>query len=126
MRFLTIILASIVLLGQGCFTVRAASPMHETEFFMLVEDMPLMTGLVELQDETLSFDKPEGRIIESYASMENITRQQVVEYYKVILPQFGWGRVKDNVFFRAHEYLELSFVERAGKAFLRVTVRPTL
>lgn len=93
---------------------------------MLVEDMPLMPGLAELQDETVSFDKPEGRIIESYAVMDNITREQVSEYYKITLPQFGWGRVKDNVYFRGQEYLELLFVERAEKTFLRVTVRPTL
>lgn len=99
---------------------------QETAFFLQIEDMPLMPGLTELTDETISYDKPEGRIIESYAIMEDISRAQVTLYYKATLPQFGWGAVKENVFFRGREYLELSFVERAGKSFLRVMVKPTL
>lgn len=99
---------------------------QEVEFFTLVEDMPLMPGLSELVDETTSFDKPEGRIIEAFAAIESgVTPAQISAYYKVTLPQFGWGAVKNDVFFRRKEHLELHFIKRGGQDFMQVTVRPS-
>ena len=96
-------------------------------FFLSIEDMPLMSGLEELPQDTMSFDKPEGRIIESYAILrDGITREQVFTYYKVTLPQFGWGHVRGNQYFRGKEYLDLSFVEKDGQDFLKIMVKPSL
>lgn len=124
-------LLMMVLLGMTAQIGRVYAgslPNQETAFFLLIEDMPLMDGLVELEDESVSFDKPEGRIIESYALMDQITKEQVTEYYKNTMPQFGWGRVKENMFYSNanKESLELSFMERGGKKFLKVSVFPSL
>ena len=98
----------------------------DVAFFTSLEDVPLMPGLTEIPDETVSFDKPEGRIIESSAMMQGVNRQQVSLYYKVSLPQFGWGEVQENVFYRGQEYLELSFFRRGDVDYVRIMVRPTL
>ena len=37
------------------------------QFFENLQDIPLMPGLVERGDDTLFFDKPEGRVVESVA-----------------------------------------------------------
>ena len=93
---------------------------------MSLEDIPLMPGLEEIPAETLSFDKPEGRIIESYAYLHSITQSQVIKYYADALPQFGWGKTTQNKYFRGQEYLELSFETREKQTFLRIVIRPSL
>jgi hypothetical protein len=98
----------------------------ETEFFLSLEDIPLMQGLEELPDSTVSFDKPEGRIIESYALMHNATRAQVLAYYKQVLPQFGWGPAGGNKYFREREHLEISFENHGKTPLLKIMVRPSL
>lgn len=99
----------------------------EPEFFMSLEDIPLMQGLTELPDRTVSYDKPEGKIVESVASMQGITRAQVLNYYRAVLPQFGWQIMDEgNMYFRGHEYIEIAFDEDAGQSFVRIMVKPTL
>lgn len=98
----------------------------ETVFFSQLEDVPLMPGLTELADQTVFFDKPEGRIIESVALMGDASRRDVEVYYGGILAQFGWGRIDDTRFFREKEYLELSFENRDGDDVVKIMVRPSL
>lgn len=100
---------------------------NDPEFFMSLEDIPLMQGLTELSDRTVSYDKPEGKIVESVASMQGVTRVQVLNYYRAVLPQFGWQLMDEgNMFFRGHEYIEIAFDEEAGQSFVRIMVKPTL
>jgi hypothetical protein len=99
----------------------------EPEFFMSLEDIPLMEGLEELEDQTLSFDKPEGRIIESLALMRGVSRQQVLSYYRQALPHFGWQVMEGGtMFFRGKEYLDLTFHQKDGISVVKIMVKPTL
>ncbi len=95
-------------------------------FFSAFEDVPLMDGLVELPDHIMTYDKPQGRIIESVALMSNVKRPDVVNFYRMTLPQMGWGIISDTHYFRKEEYLDLSFEVLDGKNVVRVLIRPAL
>ncbi len=97
---------------------------RETQFFSVLQDMPLMPGLVELADQTVVFDKPEGRIIESVAQIHSISEGEIRSYYESVLPQFGWSRIDGNAFVRGDERLQLSFEDYEDQSFLRIMVMP--
>lgn len=97
------------------------------QFFESLEDIPLMPGLQELPGETLTFDKPEGRIVETAAILSGeIGREQVLLYYQSVLPRFGWGKSGENEFFRAGEVLRISFDGNNGRTVARFLIKPVL
>ncbi len=102
------------------------APRAEQIFFSALQDVPIMSGLEELIDQTISFDKPEGRIIESLAVMHDITQRQLLDFYELTLPQFGWGMVDSNLFFRKNEFLEINFEENNNNHLVRIMIKPTL
>jgi len=101
--------------------VSAASGPSPATFLSNLDDIPLMPGLTERKDLAVSFDKPEGRIVEAVASGTG-TPQAVAEYYASVLPQLGWQRRSDGSYMRENE--RLAIAARADGA--RVTVQFTL
>lgn len=93
-------------------------------FFSSMQDVPLVTGLSELADQTVTFDKPEGRIIESVAEIESGSFDSVKKSYDQALPQLGWNRIAENSYARENEFLHLNFETYDGRNFVRVLVRP--
>ncbi|MCB1783061.1 MAG: hypothetical protein KDI13_03630 [Alphaproteobacteria bacterium] len=125
--------AAILSAGMPLVTVNAGTPPNAPEqvgipkFFLSLQDIPLMPGLEELPAETLSFDKPEGRIIETIALMDaRLQRGQVLSYYRTALPQFGWGKSGENSFYRKDESLEISFDKRESGNIVKFMIRPLL
>ncbi len=128
-RFLFFFFSLVLLSGPilpAPALAQKAGDFDDTAFFSELEDIPLMPGLTELPEESLSFDKPEGRIVEQAALIGHLSRKDILVYYGGVLTHLGWGRVTDTRFFREREYLELSFEEREGAALLKVMVRPAL
>lgn len=95
-----------------------------TAFFSSVQDIPLKPGLVELDDQALTFDKPGGRIIESIAQIKNGTNQEVLSYYEQALPQLGWTKKYDGSFVRNGERLKIDFENFDDKRFFRLMIEP--
>ena len=77
-------------------------------FFAGIEDLPVMPGLEQMRDAGVSFDKPEGRIVEVAASGK-VSRRAVVEFYRAVLPQLGWRAAGRGRYRREGEHLNLSF-----------------
>ncbi len=72
-----------------------------------------MDGLTEQADSGVVFDKPDGRIVERYASGP-LTTDSVVAFYKETLPQLGWQAKPDKranhlAFEREGESLDIEF-----------------
>ncbi len=87
--------------------------------------MPLMPGVIEVEERGLSFDKPEGRILVAVASIDDsISDSQVQSYYSQALPQFGWGGVAPFSFVRGEEKLQIILQDEGGKKFLKITISP--
>ena len=114
----------VMMVLAGAAPLRAGAGGEATSFFTSIQDMPLMPGLVELPDQTVIFDKPEGRIIESVASLESVSPEAIKAYYESTLPQLGWQRIADGSFVRKDERLQLNFESYGGENYLRLMVAP--
>ena len=97
---------------------------QEIKFFTNLPDSPRMEGVTETPEITSYFDKPEGRIIVSYAQIGMRSPAQIGSYYKQILPEFGWKVRSDGVYQRGREFLELSFEKQKNHQFLKITLKP--
>lgn len=86
-----------------------------------------MPGLTEVEDRSFSFDKPEGQITQVSALIgAQYTKENVLYFYNATLPQFGWGRVSEQRFFRQDEHLDISFEEEGTQRFVRINMQPAL
>ncbi len=94
------------------------------QFFQTLQDIPLMPGLVERSEDTVFFDKPGGRVVESVADMSGFSEEDVERYYMLALPQFGWKSVGQSQFSRQNESLVLVFETEGDYGVLRVLVQP--
>ena len=81
-KFLLILIA--------CLFMPALCPAATAVFMSGFEDLPLMDGLKQAEDEAVSFDAPSGRIIEAYARSDKIGKRKIEEFYNKTLPQLGW------------------------------------
>lgn len=102
----------------------AANTGDTPQFLHSISDVPLMPGLVELTDQSVAFDKPEGRIVETLIVLNEKSERQVRNYYAQTLPQFGWQQTKNDSFVRGKERLELSFEAAEGQGYLKMMVKP--
>ncbi len=95
----------------------------EGSFFDLVEDLPLMPGLVEVREASVVFDKPDGRIVEAYAVGE-VEQGRVLAFYRQTLPELGWAPVDSDGYRREGEYLRLRVSRRRQTVMLRISIAP--
>ncbi len=92
-------------------------------FFAGIKDLPVMPGLEQMRDAGVSFDKPEGRIVEVAASGK-VSRRDVVEFYRAVLPQLGWRAAGKGRYRREGEHLNLSFSVSGRALTVRFSLRP--
>ncbi len=121
LRFLSVVLLWSAFVSAP---VHAFAQVPSQAFFVSIPDLPLMPGMVELEELTMSFDKPEGRIIESVVDVGLITIDDIMAYYKRSLPQLGWERLSEGAYVRQNEVLSLRFDFIDGQNYMRVMVRP--
>ncbi len=101
-------------------------PASAAEFMSCFEDLPLMEGLIESADTCTNFDTPSGRIAVGEAE-GRITADEVRDFYRGILPVFGWAvlDVPEVVLEREGERLVVTVVDApAGGSRVRYTLAP--
>ena len=76
------ILLTVVLLFAFAFSVRAEG------FMSAFEEIPLQDGFEE--EDALSFDTEEFRIVEQYISSTTLTKSDFLGFYKETLKSLGW------------------------------------
>lgn len=103
------------------FPVQAGT---DVSYFSYMPDVPLMTGFEELDDQTLVFDKPAGRIVESFAIAEDAAPEEVLAFYRKTLPQLGWQEESETLFIRNSERLVLNIEETEGHSVLHFVLAP--
>ncbi len=108
------------LLVAGEATGQSVAP---AVFFSTLDDLPLMSGLVEIVDEGMVFDKPEGRVVESVAAGA-VPLGAVVAYYEAVLPELGWKRRGNAEFARSGEMLRYHLETAGGTTEIRITIVP--
>ncbi len=92
-------------------------------FLSVLEDVPLMAGLAESQDDSVRFDTPQGRIVEAYA-VGSVTKASVLSYYKDSLPSLGWKRTAHGSYMREGEYLTVSVKMENKTAIVHFSLSP--
>lgn len=80
------IFLTLLMLFFAAFPVRA----EEAVFAAGFEDLPVMAGLKQADDSSMSFDTPAGRIIEAYLEGDGANAAGVKAFYDKTLPQLGW------------------------------------
>lgn len=88
-----------------------------------IADLPLMAGLTEDSGTGLVFDKPEGRIVEAYATGP-VSRAQVRTFYAETLSQLGWRPAGEGAYTREGEILRIGISGGDGTVTVRFSLSP--
>ena len=104
-------------------TLFLVSTVSAGEFLTGFDDVPVMRGMSQIQNQDLVFDTPGGRIIEGYVA-GSVTRTAVKRFYRSTLPQLGWQRLSDQEFSREGERLRIGYTGQDGNLTVRFTLTP--
>ena len=122
-NLLAVLGLAVLLAGPLDTGVLAADP----EYLAAVADLPLPPGLVEDVDAGISFDKPEGRIVEAVARGV-VTPDVVVSFYRTALPGLGWRQLADKLsgsrWQRGGEILSVDIVDSGNSLVVRFSIAP--
>ena len=109
-----------------CFWLATSAVAKDVKFIDGLEDIPLMDGLQQDVDKTVSFGNEESRFIEVYLSSPLVGFKKVEKFYKDSLPQLGWtyqGTLENSVlFYREGEALSIH-KESSKPLSMRITVK---
>ena len=98
---------------------------YAERFMTAFEEIPLQEGLEE--QEPLSFDTEEFRIIEQYITSMVLSKDEFLKYYKATLKSLGWElkSLKNNVyvFKREDEGLTIT-IESEDPLVVLFTLKP--
>lgn len=125
-RLIAAIAGSLLLAALAAALPPAAmAPARAEEgFSTAIRDLPLMPGLAEVPGAGVVFDKPTGRIVETYAE-GRATPAEISAFYARTLPQLGWAPAGTNLYRREGEQLALQVApRRGGGATVRFTLSP--
>ncbi len=118
MKRLLFIYACLILMNSPVFA-------GEAQYSTLIDDLPLMQGMVENQDKSLVFEKPTGRIIEAFAVI-NAKKDAITTFYKKNLPALGWKHQSELNFSRDGEQLTI-FIKKSDKQHeIRFLLKPKI
>lgn len=96
----------------------------ETKFFETLYDVPIMPGLQEIPEMSLSFDKPDGRISQAAAMSPVLEDKAILSFYRVSLPQMGWHIIAPASFTREGEKLEINIEKSGQMRLVRFSLSP--
>lgn len=83
-----------------------------------------MSGLIEDGQNSLSYDSPQGRIIESISILDGVEENRVRSYYRQALPMFGWQFSGEDRFVRQNERLRMDFVVEDQQKYFLIFIEP--
>jgi hypothetical protein len=97
---------------------------EESKFFSTLSDIPLMPGLYEVTRDSVSFDKAEGRIVETAAASETLNSGQIRAFYVSSLPQLGWTAAGQDAFTKGGEKLTLRLEAKGTLNIVHLSLSP--
>jgi hypothetical protein len=93
-------------------------------FLKTMTDIPLMKGMIEVENDSIVFDKPSGRIVESAAKTRELNKEDIMEFYSRALPQLGWQKTGEGCYIRDGEKLNISVIAGPQNSTVRFMVTP--
>ena len=108
------ILSFVLALAVASVFARAPSAIAQEQgaFLSVIEDIPLMPGLVEDETSAVVFDAAGGRLAETVA-VGSSARPAIVAFYAETLPALGWHADGETRWVREGEALTLEFEDAA-------------
>ena len=94
------------------------------KFINGLEDIPLFKNMEYVEDSLVLFDKVDGRYVSTEIS-GNYNYDEVISFYKNILPNLGWKETRLLTFERAKEILELKTTINNDKITIIFSVYPS-
>lgn len=98
-------------------------PDEEAVFLSVIEDIPLMPGLVEDEARAIVFDAAGGRLAETYVQGP-LAAKAVREFYDESLPALGWRSEGSGRWVREGEALSLEIKEGPNGIDARFSLSP--
>lgn len=93
-------------------------------FVSVIEDLPLMDGLVENENAAVTFETAGGRLAEAEAR-GNVEPLDAGRFYAGVLPQLGWKQLAGGVYQREREQLKIAIEpDGDGGAVVGFSVSP--
>lgn len=124
MRLLVPLLLALALLASPpATTASSAEEGAAVTFVPGTEDVPLMAGLTPLREGGLTFDKPEGRIVQAVAKGA-VARMAVRRFYRASLHALGWTRIGADRWSREGERLKVDIRGHDGDLSIAFTLSP--
>ena len=121
MSFKRLILLTVFFVTMAPAMVSAQEP----RFFSMLNDVPLMPGLYEVAKDSMSFDKAEGRIVETSAASETLNTGQIKAFYASALPQLGWiASGAGDSYVRGGEKLSLRLESKGALNIVHLSLSP--
>ncbi|MFD2205082.1 hypothetical protein [Kiloniella antarctica] len=98
----------------------------EGSFFTGSDGVPIVPGMEEMPDLGVVFDKPEGRIVEGFAS-GYLEQSEIRSFYGRTLPQLGWSVFGEGLFQREGEVLKIEILDGVenSRSILRIILAPS-
>ena len=118
-----VLLAAPLVAAQAPAPAPATDPDEEAVFLSVIEDIPVMPGLVEDEARAIVFDAAQGRLAETYARGK-IAPQAVREFYGETLPALGWRADGGARWVREGEALTLDISDMAEGIDVRFALSP--
>ena len=119
LRTMKLIIVFLACLFLCAAPARAADVTYST----VIEDLPLMSGMIEKTDEAVIFDKPAGRIVETNVET-NASIGEVSQFYSETLPSLGWARTNVGSFIRGDETLIVRIEKTSTKTIVHFSLAP--
>lgn len=95
----------------------------ESKFFSALPDVPMASGLTELTDSVVIFDKASGRLVD-FAAKGAGDCAAPMAFYQQSLPALGWVKLSSG-YLREAELLNIhAEVDDAGECLLTFSLRP--
>ena len=114
------IMAGVCLAGLlALHTAHAA----EDGFVAGITDLPLIPGLHVVDEATVVFEKPGGRLVHAIAKGDR-TEEAFWRFYEETLPQLGWRTVKRGKFVRDKENLHIDVEKNESQLIARFAIAP--
>jgi len=86
-------------------------------------DLPLLSGLYLVDEETVIFEKPVGRFVYAVAKGGR-SEEDFWQFYRDTLPQLGWRAVARGVFVRDGESLTINVEKKDSQIIAYFTIAP--
>jgi hypothetical protein len=86
-------------------------------------DIPIYKDMKNVDDSLVLFDKITGRYISSEI-IGDYKKSDVEDFYFKVLPNLGWEKIGDDLFFRGKEILEIDYKQENSKTRVLFSVFP--